>query len=47
MKQSAIIKKILKKIKPYRLLLVGAILSAVASISLTLFIPVLIGTAKS
>ena len=45
MKQSAIIKKILKKIKPYWLLLVGAILSAVASISLTLFIPVLIGTA--
>lgn len=45
MKQSAIILKILKKIKPYGLLLAGALFSAVVSISLTLLIPVLIGTA--
>lgn len=45
MKQSAIIIKLLKKIKPYGLLLAGALFSAVVSVSLTLLIPVLIGTA--
>ena len=38
-------KKIYQYVKPYRLLLLGALLSAIVSISLTLLIPVLIGTA--
>ena len=38
-------KKIYQYVKPYRLLLLGALMSAIVSISLTLLIPVLIGTA--
>lgn len=45
MSQGAIVKRILKKIKPYGLLLFGAVISSVISISLTLLIPVLIGLA--
>lgn len=45
MKQSASVKKLLACIKGYWLLPVGALLSAVVSISLTLLIPVLIGEA--
>lgn len=45
MKQSAVILKILKKIKPYTLLLAGALFSAIVSVTLTLLIPVLIGNA--
>ncbi len=45
MKKSASVKKTLARIKPYRIHLFGALLSAVVSISLTLLIPVLIGNA--
>ena len=45
MKKTSSVSKILKKIKPYRHLLILAIFSAVVSISLTLYIPVLIGSA--
>ena len=45
MKKSASVKKTLARIKPYRIHLFGALLSAIVSISLTLLIPVLIGNA--
>lgn len=45
MKKTDAVRRILKKIKPYRLWLLGAVISAVVSISLTLLIPVLIGGA--
>lgn len=45
MKKLTAVKMIFRATKPYRLLLAGALLSAIVSISLTLLIPVLIGTA--
>lgn len=45
MKNKSVVSKILKKIKPYWLYLAIALISAVISVSLTLYIPVLIGDA--
>lgn len=45
MKNQSVVLKILKKIKPYSGYLVLALLSAVISVSLTLYIPVLVGQA--
>lgn len=45
MKKSSLAKKLLKKLKPYTGLLLLAMLSAVISVSLTLYIPVLTGRA--
>ena len=45
MKQSSSVKKVLKYLKPYRFLLILAVLFAVVSVSLTLYIPVLVGNA--
>ncbi len=45
MKKTSTVSKILKKIKPYSGYLVLALLSAIISVSLTLYIPVLIGQA--
>ena len=45
MKNKSSVSKILKKIKPYSGYLVIALLSAVISVSLTLYIPVLVGQA--
>lgn len=45
MKKKSVVSKILKKIKPYWLYLAIALISAVISVSLTLYIPVLIGDA--
>lgn len=45
MKNKSAVSKILKKIKPYSGYLVIALLSAVISVSLTLYIPVLVGQA--
>lgn len=45
MKNKSTVSKILKKIKPYTGYLVLALLSAVISVSLTLYIPVLVGQA--
>ena len=43
MKNKSTVSKVLKKIKPYSGLLVFALISAVISVSLTLYIPVLVG----
>ena len=45
MKQQAPVKKVLKRLRPYRLTLVAAVLCALVSVSLTLLIPVLVGRA--
>ncbi len=45
MKNKSVVSKIFKKIKPYWLYLAIALISAVISVSLTLYIPVLIGDA--
>lgn len=45
MKNKSAVSKVLKKIKPYTVYLILAILSAVISVSLTLYIPVLTGNA--
>ncbi len=45
MKTASPVTKVLKKLRPYRLLLVCAVLFALVSVSLTLYIPVLIGQA--
>ncbi len=45
MKNKSVVSKILKKIKPYWLYLAIALVSAIISVSLTLYIPVLIGDA--
>lgn len=45
MKNKSAASKVLKKIKPYTGYLILAILSAVISVSLTLYIPVLTGNA--
>lgn len=45
MKNKSVVSKILNKIKPYWLYLAIALISAVISVSLTLYIPVLIGDA--
>ncbi len=45
MKSKSVVSKIMKKIKPYWLYLAIALVSAVISVSLTLYIPVLIGDA--
>ena len=39
------VKKVLKQLKPYSFLLVLAVLSALISVSLTLYVPVLVGYA--
>ena len=44
-KQSSSVKKVLKKIKPYSFYLILALVSAIISVSLTLYIPVLTGNA--
>ena len=44
-KQSSSVKKVLKKIKSYSLYLILALVSAIISVSLTLYIPVLTGNA--
>ena len=44
-KKSSSVKKILKKIKPYSFYLILALVSAIISVSLTLYIPVLTGNA--
>ena len=44
MKNSSV-KKVLKRLKPYRFILLLAVLSALVSVSLTLYIPVLVGNA--
>ena len=45
MKSNSPVKKVLRRLKPYRLLLLLAVIFAVASVSLTLFVPVLVGRA--
>ena len=45
MKQRSSVKKVLKYLKPYRFLLILAVLFAIVSVSLTLYIPVLVGNA--
>ena len=45
MKQQAPVKKVLKRLRPYRLTLVAAVRCALVSVSLTLLIPVLVGRA--
>ena len=45
MKQRSSVKKVLKYLKPYRFLLTFAVLFAIISVSLTLYIPVLVGNA--
>ena len=40
-KKSSSVKKVLKKIKPYSFYLILALVSAIISVSLTLYIPVL------
>ena len=45
MKQRSSVKKVLKYLKPYRFLLIIAVLFAIVSVSLTLYIPVLVGNA--
>ena len=45
MKTNAPIKKVLRALRPYLLLLAAAVVSALISVSLTLYIPVLIGHA--
>lgn len=45
MKNKSVVSKIIKKIKPYWLYLAIALISAIISVSLTLYIPVLIGDA--
>ena len=44
-KKSSSVKKVLKKIKPYSFYLILALVSAIISVSLTLYIPVLTGNA--
>ena len=44
MKNSSV-KKVLKRLKPYRFILLLAVLSALVGVSLTLYIPVLVGNA--
>ena len=45
MKQQSPVKKVLKTLRPYRVLLGFAVLFALVSVSLTLYIPVLVGQA--
>ena len=45
MKQRSSVKKVLQYLKPYRFLLILAVLFAIVSVSLTLYIPVLVGNA--
>ena len=44
-KKPSSVKKVLKKIKPYSFYLILALVSAIISVSLTLYIPVLTGNA--
>ena len=43
--KSGSVKKVLKKLKPYRFILAAALLCALVSVSLTLYVPVLVGYA--
>lgn len=43
--KSGSVKKVLKKLKPYRFILAAAVLCALVSVSLTLYVPVLVGYA--
>ncbi len=45
MKSNSPVKKVLKKLKPYRFILAAAVLCALVSVSLTLYVPVLVGHA--
>ena len=45
MKKNSILYRLFSYIKPYKIYLLGAILSAIISISLTLYGPILVGNA--